>query len=416
LEECRDDTERRVRDALDAAASRNDDLALRRVWSRLAELMPGPYRGRVRWSFLIAVGGIGAAMVTAAWFLRPLLFEAPHRWPSTVAAGTSSTLPPAPTRPVAQPEPKAQPLPPVVTDLTPVLLGPTDVRTGAKRGQVVRLKSGARVSLRSRSFLHVDAGQRPFLFKGQAGLEVPKQPPGETFSVAAGPYVVVVVGTKFGLGVSSRVVKVEVREGVVQVWRGDHMIQLSAGDSWKGPVRQRRFDGGGRPARRPRVARATMDGAAAHRALGGSEEHPQDRYQEAHAAFERGDSTTGLASLQAAAEGTGPAAENAGLELGKVLRDRMYQPRQAIVVWRRYCDRFPNGLLRHEVDVSIIETWLMVGEREAARSEIELFLRRHPHSERFAEMKQMLAKIEAERASARENDTRGEGPSASRSR
>ena len=59
----------------------------------------------------------------------------------------------------------------------------------------------------------VDAGQRPVLRRGRARLDVPKQPPGETFSVAAGPYVVVVVGTKFSLGVSPRQVEVDVREG-----------------------------------------------------------------------------------------------------------------------------------------------------------------------------------------------------------
>ncbi len=410
LEESRDDTERQVREALDAASSRNDDLALRRVWSRLAELMPGPRRGRVRWSFLVTVGGIGGAMLTAAWFLRPLLFEAPHRWPSTVAVGTS-TVPPPPRPPVqARPAEPPQATPPApVADGTPVVLGPSDVRTGARKGQVVRLKSGARVSLRSRSFLHVDAGQRPFLFRGRAGLEVPKQPQGESFSVVAGPYVVVVVGTKFGLTISPRTVKVDVREGVVQVWRGEHMIQLNAGDSWKGPARI----GGARPARRLRVARASSE--LAHK-LNAPDEHPQDRYQEAHAALDRGDSAAGLSDLRKAAEGIGPAAENAGLELGKILRDHMYQPRQAIVAWSHYRERFPDGLLRHEADVSIIETLLMLGDRDAARTEIDMFLRRHPHSERFAEMKQMLGKLDAERTTAKENDSRTEGPSAPRSR
>jgi outer membrane protein assembly factor BamD (BamD/ComL family) len=401
LEECRDDVEQRVREGLDAAAARNDDLALRRVWSRLAELVPGAGRnhngvprGRVRWGFLLTVGGLGVGIAAGAWLLRPLMLEAPHRWPSALSftTGTSAPVTPAPQplAPVIKSEPLPPEAPPAATpapDGTPMLLGPAMVRTGAREGRAVRLKSGARVNLRPRTTLIVDAGQRPFLRRGQARMEVPKQPQGETFSVAAGPYVVVVVGTKFGLSVSRHSVKVDVREGVVQVWRGGRMTQLGAGASWKGPVRV-----GPRPGPRRALARS-VSSAPKPGTPTSSAQHPLDSYQEAHAALARGDSTTAISTLRIAAEGTGPAAENAGLELGKILRDQLYQHRQAIVVWTRYRDRFPNGMLRHEADVNIIETLLMLGDRPAARSEIEMFLRRHPHSERQAEMTKMLSNL-----------------------
>jgi hypothetical protein len=422
LEESRDDAERRVREGLDAVATRNDDLALRRVWSRLAEMVPGAGLtggARIRWAFLLALGGLGVGIVAGAWLLRPLVLEVP-RWPSALSIVTRGSLPVLPPAPVGAPADRTDPVPPaptapapVAADRTPMLLGPATVTTGARERRVVRLKSGARVSLRPRTILEVDPVQRPVLRRGHARLDVPKQPVGEAFSVDAGPYVVVVLGTKFGLSVTSRTVKVEVREGLVQVWRGGHVIPLGAGASWQGPTR---LTG-------PRIKRRSVVRALPAARRAGPDQHPLDSYQEAHAALARGDSAAAVSTLRRAAEGVGPAAENAGLELGKILRDQLYQHRQAIVVWTRYRARFPNGMLLHEADVNIIETLLMLGERAEARSEIELFLRRHPHSERSAEMAQVLARLN-ETSEANEDhpaDTTtqqdGEtGPSAARTR
>jgi hypothetical protein len=390
LEDFRDDTEHRVREALDVATARNDDLALRRVWSRLADLMPRP-RARLRWSFLLGATTLLGGVVAGAVLLRPLLQEGIQRWPSVLSA-TSGRMPlrtpapaitaPAPTPPPPQPEVVA------IDDPTPVLLGPAVVRTGAREGRAVRLKSGARVDLRSQTTLVVDAGQRPVLRRGRARLAVPKQPPDETFSVAAGPYVVVVVGTKFNLGVSNRQVEVDVREGTVEVWRGGHMIRLHAGASWKGPVRLGK-PGRGAQRRLTRLHAPPTEVAP----LARPDDSPPDLYQEALAALARNDMTIGLGMLRQVAAGEGISAENAGYLIGRVLRDQLYQPRQAIVDWKRYRDRFPEGLLRHEADVSIIETLLTLGDKAAVRLEVEAFLVRHPHSDRYLEMKEIAARL-----------------------
>lgn len=396
LEDYRDDTERRVRDALDAAASRNDNLALRRVWSRLADLVPGAGRRRLRWPVLFTLGGLAAAAVAGLLVLRPLVNDAPHRWPSTLSATTTKVPPaPVPAAPATAPAVEVAPVPDVSApgDPTPVVLGPATVRTGAREGRALRLKSGARVDLRARTTLVVDAGQRPVLRRGRARLVVPKQPPGETFSVAAGPYVVVVVGTKFNLGVTTRQVSVDVREGIVEVWRGGHMIRLHAGGSWKGPARMGRSI-------RPRLAppgrpQARVAPLPDRTSSNGLEQSPSDAYREAQAALDWTDTAIGLSMLRQLAETSGPSAENASYRIGQVQRDQLFQPRQAIVTWSRYRERFPQGVLRHEADFSIIETLLTLGDRATARLEVEAFLRRHPRSERYAQVKAIAATLAA---------------------
>jgi hypothetical protein len=420
LEDFRDETERRVREALDVAATRNDDLALRRVWSRLADLIPqagqsrrlvrGGLWQRLRWSVLLTVAGLGVAGIAGVALIPPLLRQAPHRWPSTISATTSAKAPPGPRIPatgaldLAPSGSSAVPVPVEAdSDPTPFLVGPATVQTGAREARAVRLKSGARIDLRSRTTLSIDAGQRPVLRRGRARLVVPKQPPDETFSVAAGPYVVVVVGTKFNLGVTSRRVEVDVREGVVEVWRGGgHVIRLHAGGSWKGPVRggsgARRRPGLTKPRRGPGAGRGTSLAAVGEAPPAAGISSPSAAYQEAQAALARNDTMIGLAILRQVAASKGPSAENAAFLIGRVQRDGLSQPRQAIMTWNQYRNRFPDGLLRHEADLNIIETLLDLGDTAAARPEIAAFLERHPNSERSAKLRAIAATLATQAA------------------
>ena len=155
-----------------------------------------------------------------------------------------------------------------------MLLGPTTVTTGVREARTVRLKGGARVQLRAQTTLAVDAGQRPALQRGRMQLEVPHQEPGETFTVAAGPYVIVVVGTTFDVGVDKGHVEVDVREGVVEVWRDGEMVRLPAGHSWRGPARIESAAPAGQPASRaPGAAAARAPAAASGRPLQRGQDH-----------------------------------------------------------------------------------------------------------------------------------------------
>ena len=119
--------------------------------------------------------------------------------------------------------------------------------------------------------------------------------------------------------------------------------------------------------------------------------------QEARAALAAGDPNRALDLYRAAVTRGGPAAENAEYEIGRVMRDRLRQPTEAIATWKRYRSSHPNGLLRVETDVSIIETLVASGDSSAALAEANDFLRHHADSERRAEIARISGDLYRER-------------------
>src|SRR5262249_55736196 len=126
--------------------------------------------------------------------------------------------------PAPQPPPVADP---AATDPGPAVLTPGTFRT--QRGETLRfsLRGGAKVQLGSSSVssvMSLDEEERPTLEGGEVDFKVPHQAPGHTFVVRAGPYRVLVVGTKFQLRVDDRQrVQVSVEEGTVEVWDKDRL-------------------------------------------------------------------------------------------------------------------------------------------------------------------------------------------------
>ena len=106
-----------------------------------------------------------------------------------------------------------------------------------------------------------------------------------------------------------------------------------------------------------------------------------------------GDPARALQIYKVLAQRTGPGAENAAYEMGKILSERLGQPGNAVATWRRYRSDHPDGILRLEADVSIIETLARSGESEAALVEATEFLRRHPDSERRPEVARLTGDL-----------------------
>jgi hypothetical protein len=117
--------------------------------------------------------------------------------------------------------------------------------------------------------------------------------------------------------------------------------------------------------------------------------------KQAHAALSEGRSEDALDILSHCAKGTGPAAENAAYEMGRVLRDRLHRPKAAIAAWNQYRTRFPHGLLRAETDLSVVETLASLGDSKSALAEAEAFLARYPRSERREEVSKLAARVRA---------------------
>jgi len=114
---------------------------------------------------------------------------------------------------------------------------------------------------------------------------------------------------------------------------------------------------------------------------------------EARTALGEGRPEDALTMLNHCAKGVGPAAENAAYEMGRILRDGLGRPRAAVKAWVACRTRFPNGLLRAETDLSILETLARVGDKAAALSEVESFLARYPNSERRDEVTKLAARL-----------------------
>ena len=369
LQEPATEAEQSLREGLDLAQKRSDELALRRVWSRLSDIDIAPARRlSLRTLGLAAVGGALGAFVLS-WALTMTGSEAP--------AVPAAAPPPLAVAPVSETPPLPVPVPPLV-------VGPTKVRTGVLERRTVRLSGGANVALAAQTILAVDAGQRPALERGRVRLEVEPQKSGERFTVEAGPYVIVVVGTKFEVGLDEGKLSVGVSEGIVEVWREGRMVHLSAGDLRRFPLLQEKAKRRVRRSRKVAVTSAPVVTPATH---------PAARFDEAKVALASGDTEGALAILEDLARGSDPTAENSGYELGRILRDHRARPRAAIDAWSRYRERFPRGLLRAETDISIIETMLELGQPDLALTEARAFLRRHRTSERRAEIRELVDQL-----------------------
>ena len=88
---------------------------------------------------------------------------------------------------------------------------------------------------------------------------------------------------------------------------------------------------------------------------------PPRRRRAARAALAAGDAPRALEIYKSLAQKPGPVGENAAYEIGRILNEKG-QSAAAVAAWRRYRSDYPNGILRVEADVSIIETLARAGE------------------------------------------------------
>jgi hypothetical protein len=453
LDPPQDEVERKLREGLELARGRaGDEIARRRLWTRLAEpSVPPPRRRPLFWVATLGPAALGLAALAFAIVPRT---RPEAEGPKLVASAPEAEGSTAGIEAVARPQPAP-------TEDRPMLSAGSH-RTRSRQRLGGRLRSGVHVDIEPNSELVLDAHERPIVRDGWVGFEVPVQPPGERFSVGAGAYDIVVVGTRFKVRVDGGHVGVDVDEGVVEVWRGDvRLDRIPAGERWSSPgpgdgrgagARKRRTPDGSGPRASAvssrRLAQAgegvvlPVPGAvpmnsvtpsagarmapaqallpelpgppatpAAHApALG----RPADPFREAQAAMARGQTERAIAMLSALADGQGPTAENASYELGLLLRDQLLKPREAVKRWRSYRTRFPNGLLRAEADLSILDTLVSLGETEAALGEAEEFLRRHPRNERHQEVSVLAARLRATLEGEGAGEGKGKGKKAGR--
>ena len=397
-----DEVSDELRRALDEAALRGpDDMTLRRGWSAVAvPVLPA----RTRRGFWFA-GGVAttAALVLAGSFWL---------WPRATELASSGHL-----KGTAKSE--------------------SPIAPGARR---LTLEGGVEAVLGRSSVMRIEDGA-PRIEVGEVRFSVPHRQPGHPFVVRAEGYRVVVVGTRFGINVDgksdsktagAKPVAVDVDEGIVEVWDAAtqrRLARLTPGESWQSPeVAAEAPSGpaavepapapsapapvisapprtlrhvGKHPGARSLALASPGESATTSERAPNPAEAPTAESAAARAALASGDVPRALQLYRALAQGTGPSAENASYEIGKVLNEKLNQPANAVAAWRHYRAANPDGLLRVEADVSIIETLARIGDTDEALSEANDFVRRRPDSERRAEIARLAGDLYRARGDCR---------------
>ena len=302
-------------------------------------------------------------------------------------------------------------------------------------GRRLTLEGGVEAELQHTSVMRIE-GSDARVEGGAVRFKVPHRRPGHPFVVRADRYRVVVLGTRFGVAVASdRRVDVDVDEGVVEVWSSDvRLAYLEPGQRWNSAVSADKASEAetaanpagkaaemetetpelpaaapaeklvpspglkiGRPeSRRRQSARGAARVAMVATPARGTVESPGA----ARAALAAGDAPRALEIYRNLALKTGPVAENAAYEIGRILNERG-QSSAAVAAWRRYRSDYPNGILRVEADVSIIEMLARAGETDDALTEATEFLRRRPDSERRGEIARVAGDLYRARGDCR---------------
>ncbi len=253
------------------------------------------------------------------------------------------------------------------------------------------------------------------LDKGTIELHVLPRTPGHDFTVSAGGYRFMVVGTAFTVSRSETRLELFVSTGKVAVYRGpDRLATVGAGGQWAAslatvasprarairpsaqPVSTVALKDPGRtvePGAQPPAASPSQDEAPpTPSALAPAPRTPESVSQPA-ATLPR--DCGGLAGRhpqeamgcyqQQAAQG-GLAGEAAQYEIARLWRDAFRDPARALAAFREQRSRFPRGVLAIEADLSIIELLPRLDRHDEALAESERFLKEHPGGERRGEI------------------------------
>jgi hypothetical protein len=390
LEEAEDAGRSALRRGLDESERfAHSELAQRRVWARVS----GPVRARraTRGAFLRGAFVASTLTAMAIVALDHVHVATPARGPdgarpapsptsSTTAFTTSQTGGPAP--------------------LAVVAASGAVVETGAGERLVRILPRRARAELAPRTSVAVDEQGRPELRRGEVRFSVaaPATRDAQLFSVRVASYRVVVAGARFVLKAEAQSVSLAVDEGEAEIWNGSHVVRLGSGEAWSSNTAPR-----GRPAT-PRAARDKAPALAPDDVSSGAAAQDSDDLAAARAARAASDPRRALTLYERLASRTGPAAENALYEIGGVYHDQLGQPAKAIAAWDRYRARYPNGLLRAEADLSVIDTLATLGPSAGGARTLDealAFLARYPRSERRGEVARVAGDLYRERGDYR---------------
>ena len=363
LDHAADPGRRAVRRALDEAAPAGpDELARQRVWAGVHAPWKRTSRGGSvrRWPMLAVIGA--ASVATALVGLRVVQHQA--------ARGPVGAPPPA--------------------------SGSAPIESA--HGSLHRLAGGVDAQLSPRATLIPgDTAQAPEVRQGRVRFSVPHQPPGQRWAVRAGAYRVVVLGTVFDVAVEHEGVEVSVASGVVQIEEavsGRRLERVAAGEQWSS-------DSAPVPAVvAPPAERGTGSGTGTG-TIGKTDAGGPQALAQAREARRLGEPRRALAIYGRLVAAGGALAESALYEMGTIEYEDLHDPAAALETWQRYRRRYPEGVLRAEADLSVLEVLPRLGQEGKALDEARAFLRRHPRSERRGEVARVAGDLARTRGDCR---------------
>jgi hypothetical protein len=237
------------------------------------------------------------------------------------------------------------------------------------------------------------------LVRGTVALAVAKRRLGEHLDVVAGPYQFRVVGTRFRVTLAGGEARLEVSEGIVAVrTKGRELRRVGAGGVWQGtagmvaevtpeehpPIEE------GPPAVQPSAppepapAPAVTSWGPPPPSLGEPPRPREDGPTAPAAPLPKPSECARLASAEGAqpavgcyarlASGRGLDAELALIQIARLDRDALHDPRAALTALEDYRRRFPRGTLREEALTALVDLYARTGDAERALAESERLL------------------------------------------
>jgi TolA-binding protein len=374
-----------LRQALDESERfTHSELRQRRVWARVSE--PRRTTRATRHAFLR--GALVASAVTAALIVGVARFHvlAPLGGRANVVATATRT----PT--------------PGVSDVRAAAGSIVETRSGER---LVRLlPRGARAELSPLTTVALDGDGRPELRRGEVRFSVvapataDRTPGAQKFVVSIASYHVVVASSRFVVKSQAQTITVTVEDGVAEIEDGGRVVRIGSGETWSsvagGRSQSRKSDGDSARAHAA-VARPSHEHASPAPSeapsLPGEREADRQDLAAARAARAAADPRVALALYEKLASRGGAVAENALYEMGGIYHDQLKQPAKAVAAWDRSRTRYPNGLLRAEADLSVIDTLVSLGDEKRTLGESLAFLKRYPHSERRGEVARVVGDL-----------------------
>jgi hypothetical protein len=382
LDDAEDPARLALRQSLDEGERfAHSELMQRRVWARVSD--PARTRRVTRNAFVR--GALVASALTALTVVAVERVHAPAPAGGALATGAAEIA-------------RATPQAPAAPALAIVAPAGSVVETGAGEHLVRILARGARAELAPQTSVAVDAQGRPELRRGEVHFRVASGATADAqkFSVRVASYRVVVAGARFVVKAEAQSITVAVEDGEAEIWNGSHVVRIGSGETWSSDAAAPHARTGA-----PRGHEKAPALAPAADAEGALAEQDREDLAAARAARAAADPRRALALYEHLAARSGPAAENALYEIGGIYHDQLKQPAKAVAAWDRYRTRYPNGLLRAEADLSVIDTLATLDDETRTLNEALAFLKRYPHSERRGEVSRVVGDLYRERANYR---------------